>query len=204
MITIYWYCFETPDAEKFVGDSLNELSQSLRKEPIKLNISIKALQDESDLAENVIAILNKFAEQSYTFGNAADEILGALDIVSCRNEDTIPKLLIYCRPDSRIAKAALKEKPDAEWGTTCCPLSVVYKSDKSTIWHETVHLLLCLPDDKDECYDKNTHIRKTDCNCETCIMQYKTPEAVDENWPSPLCDNLCNKNITQLQKLTKK
>jgi len=66
--------------------------------------------------------------------------------------------------------------------------------NKSTIWHEALHLL-----GLDECYDENTLGRN--CNCETCVMQYGLPLRVDEKWPSPLCDNLCDKQKEKLQNL---
>jgi hypothetical protein len=194
MITIYWYCHETSEDEKFVTDSLNELARNLREEPIKLNIAIASLQNEPYLLKKVNAILNKFTTKSYTFEKCAEEIMGAFTY-----EKYIEKLLVYCRTDSKIAKAALNEKSSALWGLTRnFVLAAVYKPrNKFIIWHEALHLL-----GLDECYDENTLIRN--CEWETCIMQYEPPPGVNENWPSLLCDNLCDKNIKQLQKLAEK
>jgi len=202
MITIYWHCLGlTGNDERFVADALNELAQVLRKEPIKLLISIKRLGDKPDIAKQVDAILNRLNDPSYTFSNCAGAIPYSFFKEGIFKEGVPPKLLVYCRPDSYIARAALREKPSAKWGANCGSFSAAYPpkdqlKSKFTIWHETLHLL-----GLDECYDENTLIRK--CKCKTCVMQYEPPLGVDQDWPSPLCDNLCHKNITQLQNLAK-
>ena len=78
MITIYWHCLEpkaSDQDEKFVAGALDQLTQHLKVEPIKLSIRIKRLGDQTKLAKEIDAILNKLNEQSYTFCNCAAEII---------------------------------------------------------------------------------------------------------------------------------
>lgn len=50
MITIYYHCIGMTEAdEKFLKNSLQELAQRLKAEPIKLEINIRLLRDEPEL-----------------------------------------------------------------------------------------------------------------------------------------------------------
>jgi hypothetical protein len=106
-------------------------------------------------------------------------------------------MLIYLRPDSSIAenvRRAVKRNTGLDnWGVTSGHTTLVYKHNKWIIWHEALHLL-----GVDECYDVKTRIRKPDCNCETCIMQYEPSEKWVGEW------SLCDKNIEVLQNLAEK
>jgi hypothetical protein len=195
MITIYWYCYKTPKDKKFVEDSLNEMAEHLKKEPIKLNITIKSLRDEPELEKEAIAQLNKFNDPLYKHADYSCYISGIflkrrLTIINtCRSS-----LLVYCNPESYIAKSLRKQAHSPSWGVTVNPVAFVYKREnvynhgRWTTWHESLHLL-----GVDECYEENTHTRKTVCNCETCIMQYKPPENWTVEW------FLCKKSIQKLQ-----
>jgi len=212
MITIYYHCFDTtPDDEIFVAGALKELAQHLKvdpkDDPIKLSVSIKRLGDEPDLAKEVDRILIKFGDPSYTFSRCAADILYLFSKFDLITENFSAKLLVYCSSDSQIAQTAKSEatcmkKPPPEWGATCWSFSAAYPPKdqlkrKFTIWHEALHLL-----GLDECYDENTLRRK--CKCKTCVMQYKPPLGVDENWPSRLCDNLCGRQKRKLKNLANK
>ena len=208
MITIYWHCLSMTEAdETFVNGALDELAEHLKGEPIKLTVTIKALTDEPELEKKVDERLNRLSDQSYTFSKCDADIGDLFLKFDLITETCTAKLLVYCSSDSRIALAAKSEaarmkKPPPCWGATCGSFSAAYPPkdqliSKFTIWHEALHLLGI-----DDCYDENTLRRN--CKCETCVMQYKPPKGVDENWPSPLCDNLCRENITQLQNLAKK
>jgi hypothetical protein len=207
--------------ETFVADALNELAQHLKAEPIKLPVSIKQLGDEPDLAKGVDAILHKLTNPSYTFGRCVNETFELFVRLSVLDKTCPAQLLVYCPPDSPIAGAAKRGNPNAVWGATASIggfispeyklrvdskylsfmyekfLCAVYKlNSKFTIWHEALHLL-----GLDECYDKKT--LKRNCKCKTCVMQYEPPRGVDENWPFPLCDNLCDRQKEKLRELAK-
>lgn len=202
MITIYWHCLGlTGNDERFLADALNELAQVLRKEPIKLLTRTKRLGDKPDIAKQIDAILNRLNEQSYTFSNCARFIQYLFFKDGIFEEGVPPKLLVYCRPDSHIAQAALREKPSACWGATCGFFSAVYKpNNKFTIWHEAVHLLLLRGDDKDECYEPYPpYAKKGDCDCESCLMKYAPSEKTVGEWPS-----ICDKVIKLLQNVGRK
>ncbi len=200
---IYYHCLDmTVVDELFVANKLNELAQHLRAEPIKLPVSIKRLGDKPKLKKKVCERLNKLNDQSYEFSTCS---AGIADIFASE-EGIVQRLLIYCRPNSSLANAA--RKGPAIWGATCGFFSAVYPpgdllnnrdrlNSKFAIWHETLHLL-----GLDDCYDENTCRRN--CNCETCVMQWQPPQGVDENWPSPLCDNLCASQKEKLQSIAKK
>lgn len=199
MITIYWHCLGMTEADEiFVAGALKELAQHLKDAPIKLPVSIKRLGDKPKLAEKICERLNKLNDQSYEFSACSAEIADTF----ASEEGVVQSLLIYCRPDSHIAQAARRKESVAKWGATCGSFSAVYPpkgqlKTKFTIWHEALHLL-----GLDECYDENTLRRN--CKRETCVMQYEPPSGVDENWPSPLCDNLCDKQKEKLRELAKK
>jgi len=202
----------TPDDEIFVAGALKELAQHLKvdpkDDPIKLSVSIKRLASEPDLVREVNEVLNKPNDQSCGFSYYVAKILG---IFSCHVDVGQPfthmRLLVYCHKDSQVAKSAKSEaarmnKAPPCWGATNSPLAAAYPpkdqlKSKFTIWHEALHLL-----GLDECYDENTLRRK--CKCKTCVMQYKPPLGVDENWPSRLCDNLCGRQKRKLKNLANK
>ena len=193
----------TPDDEIFVAGALKELAQHLKEypkdDPIKLAISIKPLGDEQDLTKKVDAILN---DPSYTFSNCAGAIPYSFFKEGIFKEGVPPKLLVYCRPDSQVAKAAKSEaarmnKVPPCWGATNSHFAAAYPPKdqlkrKFTIWHETVHLLLLRDDNRDECYEPYYP-----CECDTCIMQYEPPKKWVGEW------SLCDKIIGFLRDLSK-
>lgn len=177
--------------EKFLNKALDELAQHLNAEPIKLTVSIKRLGDKPKLAEKVCERLSKLSDKSYEFSACSGEITYIFD----SEEGIGQRLLIYCRSDSYVAKAARKRSRLPSWGAAYGPFSAVYKpNNKFIIWHETLHTL-----GLDDCYDeKCPDVRKPDCKCKDCVMQYERPDT----WIGPF--SLCNKNIERLQELAKK
>ncbi len=184
------------DDEKYVARALKELAQHLKEDPIKLMVKIKALTDEPKLIKEVNERLNRLSGQSCTFSLCAADITTVLPI----EEADMARLLVCCCQDSYIADAAHREKSSACWGTTCGFFSAVYKpNNKFTIWHESVHLLLLQDDNRDECYEPYPpYAKKSDCDCESCLMQYAPSDETVGEWPS-----LCNKVINLLQELGK-
>ena len=190
--------------ETFVNSALQELAQHLKvdpkNDPIKLSVSIKRLGDEQDLTKKVDAILNRLNEESYTFTDCAAEVQYVLNILP---EGNALRLLVYCHPNSYLAKTARRGKDSAKWGATWSSFSAAYPlkdqlKSKFTIWHETVHLLLRRGDDSDECYEPHfPYPKKADCNCDTCIMQHEP----NEKWDGKC--SLCGKIIGFLRDLSK-
>ena len=200
MITIYYHCLGMTEAdETFLKNSLQELAQRLKAEPIKLEINIRRLRDEPELTNKVDAKLNRLSDPSYMFSQCEGEILNLFFEEGFVKGDFSPKLLVYCSKDSQVAKAALKQKPSAKWGATCSSLAAVYTRDnKFAIWHEAVHSLLSRADDLDECYEPYPpYAKKGDCDCDTCIMQYEPNEKWDGKY------SLCSKIIGFLRDLSK-
>jgi len=220
MITIYWHCLDTTEAdETFVADALNELAQHLKDDPIKLPVSIKRLGDESGLAKEVDAILHKLTNPSYTFSRCVKETFELFVRLSVLDKTCPAQLLVYC-PDSPIANAARKENPKAEWGATAPIggfitheyksridsedlsfmrenfLCAVYKpNSKVTVWHEILHLLGAV-----DCYDNNDPYRplpKDVCSlgC-ACIMWYAPTQETVKRWPF-----LCERNVKMLKRV---
>ena len=190
MITIYWHCVEptaSDEDEKFVADTLDQLAQHLKCEQVKLSISIKRLRDEPELARKVDETLDRLNDQSYTFCECDATIAYAFCIAKVIGETYAAKLLVYCSPHSNIAIAAQRKAPHAKYGATCAFLAAVYSlNNKSTIFHEALHLL-----GADECYiEDKPYPKKPDCNFERCIMDYNPPEEWCDNWPF-----ICDKNI---------
>lgn len=188
--------------ETFVKSALQELAQHLNEDPIKLRISIKRLGDEPELAKEIDRELNRLNDPSYKFSDSAAQIVNIFVRVLCVPQSfVVPRLFVYCHKDSQVAKAALLEKPSALWGSTCGFFGAVYqRSNKFSICHEAVHLLLLRDDDKDECYEPYPpYAKKGDCDCESCLMQYAPSEKTVGQWPF-----LCNKVIKLLQDVGRK
>jgi len=169
----------TRDDERFVAGALNELAQHLNEDPIKLRISIRRVGDEPELTKEIDRELNRLNDPSYRFSDSAAQIVNIfVRVLGVPQSFVVPRLLVYCHKDSQVAKAALREKPSALWGSTCGFFGAVYqRSNKFSIWHEAVHLLLLRADDKDECYETYPpYAKKGDCDCESCLMQYAPSE----------------------------
>lgn len=189
MIVLYWHCLDMTEAdERFVDDALDELSQFLRTKLPQVKIKLKRLKDEPEVAKKVDIVLNKVGNESDTFCTCSFNIEKILPITA--------NLLVYCRLNDPIAKAAMRECPLARWGYTGdyvhyirgALFAAVYKQGlKSTIWHEALHLLRA-----DDCYDENNPSRKkASCDVDNCIMEWdSTPD-------SPV---LCGENINRIHK----
>ena len=199
MVTIYYHCPDmTPDDERFVADSLEELAQHLKEEPIRSKVCIKRLGNELELVKEIDAILNRVGGQSCTFKDAASRIQELLsdnlpDTVKSSNLGFfIPSLLAYCHQDSAIARSALREDGASPWGAEWCGLAAVYQpGNRFIIWHEALHLLRA-----HDCYEEDDpYRRKPDCNCDSCIMQYVPTEETVGKW------SLCDKSVKKLKDL---
>ena len=128
MVTIYYHCPDmTPDDERFVADSLEELAQHLKEEPIRLKVCIKQLGNELELAKETDAILNRVDDRSCGFSDCAADIS---DVLTCSagigQRSANARLLVYCRRDSQVARAAIRQKPSAQWGAKCGFFAAVY------------------------------------------------------------------------------
>ncbi len=190
MITIYWHCLETTasdEDEKFVAGALDQLAQHLKAEPIKLSISIKRLGNQSNLAKKIAKELDQLNDERDAFSKCEGAIVSAFYIGGLIGT----KLLVYCSPNSKIALAAQKNVPHAEWGATCESFAAVYSlNNKSAIFHEALHLL-----GANDCYDLSKSDCGPNCECPNCIMQFEATRANVRNWPF-----LCDANIQRMQK----
>ena len=92
---IYWYCPDKPDSDEFTG-ALQELSNNLRKFPIRIEVVIEKLPGE--LRQKVCKQLQKTRSFSKTSAEIGD--------ILCKGPGYIPGLLIFCRLNSAIAKVA--------------------------------------------------------------------------------------------------
>lgn len=193
MLELYWYCEGMRDADRqFVAERLQELGEFLQRPPISVGMNAEELP--SELADEVVSVLRKTAGDS--------EAPFALDYVRpirkkiAHHENP---LLIYCRADSEIAKAAQTENPGAVWGLCSEPprplVCAVYKRGKRHIlWHEVLHLF-----DAVDCYCYANPQAGPNCELTNCLMQYVPTESTVGEWPF-----LCRKNIIRIQNWSKK
>jgi len=191
MITIYYYCPDmTRHDERFMADAVMELAKQLKKDSIKLPISVKRLGDDPKLAKEVDGVLATcdYSSNMFSVWSTRIRCLFLKFGLNCA-----AKLLVYCPSDSPIALVAKREESSAVWGAAISPFGAVYKrNNKVAIWHEALHLL-----GADDCYvNDNPSQKKPDCNLDGCIMEYAAPESTCENRPF-----LCGKNIGLLEGL---
>jgi len=200
MLKLFWYCLgigkEEQIGEKeqnFVSDNLDKLS-SLLKTPL-VGITLEAKPLPPRLVEVVNSVYESWCNHDWPFSYFCKQIRNKLDSLDLKG---MP-LLVYCKNNSTLAKAAVKQDSLAKWGLThdYYFVSAVYEPDnKYLLWHEALHLF-----DACDCYCYYNPENHAGSNCElsNCIMQYApTKETVGE-WPF-----LCQKNIKRIQAWSKK
>jgi|GEM_PF-4746440 len=92
-----------------------------------------------------------------------------------------PLVLVACKPDHLLERAARKEfegterakfegteRAKPEWGATKGYLAVVYHLREYVVWHEALHLL-----DAEDCYDE-TGRAVSECDDPDCLMRFGT------------------------------
>jgi len=188
MLELFWCCVgRGKEDEKFVEESLYELSTLLRKPPVERELVIRALDEKSQSTVERWSENPVIGEGGATFSEA------------CRflNESILEKwqpLFIYCQPDSRLAARIRGAEPGAIWGHSQGFISVVYKrSNKFILWHEALHLFRVA--------DCNLGRRNPGPTCrkKNCLMQYAPTAETVGSWPF-----LCKKARDQLRRCGEK
>jgi len=182
MLEFFWYCFDGNEKDRqFVTESFTELTSLLIT---KVNLKATLLDEQSSrIADKVLREPPKDAENTL--------MSYYLDISNKVSRNKYTPILVYCRPDSYIAKAIKKNVPLAQWGYTQPSfISAVYnQNNKYILWHEALHLFGAL-----ECYDNNNPNHGTTCELPNCLMQYAPTKETVKKWPF-----LCKKNIKKLK-----
>lgn len=180
---IFWCCHGLRSVdETFLKESLEELSEILKKyldidlTVTKLNSPQISIVDEKIKAMQI--------EERCPFNG----LIGKL------KETEIKKnfpLLIYCKDDGCLAKAAIQENRQALWGYAYpSELSAIYRrGNKYIIWHEALHLF-----GADDCYDAQSPNNGTTCELSNCLMQYAPAKDNVGDWPF-----VCEGNILKLK-----
>jgi hypothetical protein len=185
MLKLFYYCLNMDEtAERFVAESLFELSDFLKKPPVRVRLKVDRLPEKYRQNELVCSPYS-----------------GPLPFTTwCKRIGTklLKKypLLVYCKPDSKIAQAAQKECNLACWGLTndYYMVSAVYKPEnKYILWHEVVHLFGVV-----DCYNPEHPHAGTTCELSYCLMQYAPQKGTVSEWPF-----LCQKNIKLIQNWSK-
>jgi hypothetical protein len=185
MLKFFWHCLDkSEEDEKFILNSLNELSDLLKKPPVK--IELKAMSLPAKIVQIVESELQKPPQQTKepfrTYW------------VTINKKLSLPEwspLMVYCKPNSELAMAARKQCPTAVWGCTVDGiLSAVYKlGNKYILWHEILHLF-----GVDDCYLPNNPHTGPTCELPNCIMQYAPSGETVGEWPF-----LCQENIKRIK-----
>jgi len=181
MLKLFYYCLNMDKiAEQFVVKSLFELTELLSQSPVQVDFKPDPLPEKLRKDELISDLCPDIPCFSFWCKKIATKLL------------TKYPLLVYCKPDSRIAQAAQKECNLACWGLTnnCYMVSAVYEpNNKYILWHEALHLF-----GVDDCYDYNRPNRGTNCELNNCLMQYAPQKDSVGEWPF-----LCQKNIKRIQ-----
>jgi hypothetical protein len=198
MLKLFWYCLSIGKEEQigekeqnFVSDNLDKLSSLLKTSLVGITLEAKPLPPR--LVEVVNGEYESWRDHGLSCHNFCLNIRNKLNSLNLKD---MP-LLVYCKNNSNLAKAAVKENSLAQWGLTRGEylVSAVYEPDnKYVLWHETLHLF-----DACDCYCYYNPNAGSNCELNNCIMQYEpTKENVGE-WPF-----LCQKNIERIQAWSKK
>jgi len=181
MLKLFFYCLNMEEAaERFVADSLSELTNLLSQPPVQVEFRSDPLPEKfrndkllSEPCSDILCFCYWCRRICFTILNHYP-------------------LLVYCKPDSKIAQAAIKEDVRAKWGlcNDYYSVSAVYESNnKYILWHETLHLF-----GVEDCYDQNNPHNGTPCELDDCLMQYAPTSQTVGDWPF-----LCHKNIKLIQ-----
>ena len=198
MLELFWYCLEMGEEEQIgekeqnlVSDNLDRLSSLLKTPLVGITLETKLLPPR--LVKEVNGVYESWCNHDLPFSFFCKQIRVKLNFVL----KDFP-LLIYCKCNSKLAIAAVKENPLAKWGLTNIHyfVSAVYKPNNEYIlWHEALHLF-----NVDDCYCcNNPDNTRSNCELSNCIMQYKPTKENVREWPF-----LCQKNIERIQDWDKK
>ncbi len=192
MLELFWYCLDRGKEEQnFVAECLTELGDLLKRPPATTKLGAKPLPPE--LEHRATAILTKEFDE----GEAPFSITYYRPFRKVLHEYNDTPLLIYCKPNSNIAKAAKEECDRAVWGLCSDPplITAVYEDgNKYILWHEALHLF-----DAVDCYCYANPEAGPNCELVNCLMQYEPSEDRVREWPF-----LCQKNIKRIQDCSKR
>ncbi len=171
---------------KFVSDNLQELSELLRQPPTSVRMKPEKLPP--DLSSEVGSVLREPPGDS--------EIPFTLNYVCPIRKKIVAHekpLMIYCRADSNVARAAKRESQGAFWGLCSEPpfplvVAVYKRGNKYILWHEALHLF-----GVEDCHEGSKNPSPT-CELPRCIMQYEPTGDNVGPWPF-----LCQENIRRIQ-----
>ncbi len=101
------------------------------------------------------------------------------------SEFPIPRIVVFCTRESRIASLMIENNPAAEWGATSGLYAAIYRHDRFLVWHEMFHLL-----GAEDCYDTAAPdiAEIPTCGNIGCVMQYAPTEATVSD-PPFLCES---------------
>jgi len=187
MFELYWHCAgQNKTDEAFVEKSLSELHQLLSEPPVGRGLIAKRLGKEGqDIVEQWLSDPDVKA----VFPHLLSE--GSFLSKNMPQDEGWSPLLVFCQPDSLLAKRLKRVRYGAAWGYCEVPtISAVYEpSNKHILWHETLHLF-----DVDDCYDYNDPNNGTTCELPDCLMQYAPSSQTVGKWPF-----LCKKAVEKLR-----
>lgn len=167
---------DTKEVRCHVSSLLAELDTRTKQHPIKVREPSQSIKDLIDSA--AMSDLHDLNDR-----------LGKEFILQGQDR---AKLLVMCTSEHPLAKAALKNNPDALWGAAIhpgCTLGIVYGNwERTVIWHELLHLLGAI-----DCYNSPSDFLPT-CGLRRCIMQHE-PSA--QNTGPRL--EICEQNLVRIQ-----
>jgi hypothetical protein len=185
MLRLFWRCLELDKpTQSFVGEALDELRVLLANPPVELRLQAHPLPD--DLG----TVLDRYLSSPPLEAKEPFRTCW-MRFAEGRETGQWAPLLVCCRTDSKLAKAARAQSPNAVWGLFNELISAVYNlHNKYILWHEVFHLW-----GADDCYSKDNPNTGPHCGLPGCIMQYApTPQTVC-TWPF-----LCPKNVDRVRR----
>lgn len=142
----------------------------------------------------LIEVFNEICEREQDFASVTACICEHFVYAPSWNGSRIPKVVIACQKNSRLARLVQGSNSLAKWGGSNGAVAIIYHFEPALIWHEMFHLL-----GAKDCYNVGADERVEDdrtCGNESCVMQYAPNIATVGDPPF-----LCSGNINEIQKV---
>lgn len=160
-------------------------------------IEISSIGIEGSLVKpdrQLIKVFHEISEREQDFASVTACIAEHFVFAPGWNGSRIPKVVIACQKNYRLARLVQASNPLAKWGASNGAGAIIYHFEPALIWHEMFHLL-----GAKDCYHVGADGRVEDdrtCGNENCVMQYAPSIATVGDPPF-----LCSGNINEIQKV---
>ena len=160
--------------------------------PAPLEVRCETRRIDGDLRARLEAALDE--DDISVVAAAAMEVLLSCEeweLREGRDHVELPKIVVVCSPNHRLARSVQASSPGALWGACIGDLAVIYHHEAALIWHEMFHLL-----GAEDCYEGESPDGSAmpTCGNARCIMQYAP--SLDAVGDPPF---MCQSNVERIR-----